>query len=287
MRINKPLLIIGIVLALVAVAGLLFVGRLLNPPPTTVPVAMTDLPAGTALDYGQFRLEEWHGLRPETLTALYLSETFPAGSRTLVDIPAGSPLYKAYVDAEAAPDFVTRLTHLVQDSDRLVMALPVKPEMGGNIPEPGDEIDLVFSVGTLRTDVIQSHPTPTPPLTTGRPVTRTTASAVATETLHLPLTSLVLQNVPVLQVAREQVTTSTGGYSADGSATQPQVVEGDAEQLYIAVTREQAEVLGFLLHNGDVLLAVHPGGRAPADTGGLTWDDFEIWFYAQRPDWEE
>ncbi|MGC9336026.1 MAG: hypothetical protein ACP5JJ_17925 [Anaerolineae bacterium] len=284
MKINKPLLIVGIALALVAVLGLLFAGRLLNPPPLVVPVALQDIPRGTALDYGQFRLEEWAGLNPQTTRALFLADEFPAGAAVIVDVPAGSPLYRAYVDTEAAPDYVTRLTHLVRDTDLVLMALPVAPDTGGNLPQPGDEVDLVVSIGQLRADVVHSHPTPTPPLTGfgGVPTTVTqtlAARETATETLELPLSALVLQNVPVLQVAREQITTG-GAYGSEG---EPKVVEGDTQQLYVGVTRAQAETLAFLLHNGEVLLAVHPPGRGASYPGGLTWTDFETQFFAQRP----
>ena len=44
MKINTPFLIVGIVLALIAIAGIFLVGSLLNPEPVPVPVALTDIP---------------------------------------------------------------------------------------------------------------------------------------------------------------------------------------------------------------------------------------------------
>ena len=95
MRINKVMLVIGLGMAALAVLGLLFAGRLLNPPPTPVPVAIQAIVVGAPLDPSLFRLEEWQGVRAETLRALYLPDDFPSGAVALVDIPAGSPLYKA------------------------------------------------------------------------------------------------------------------------------------------------------------------------------------------------
>ena len=207
MKINKPMLIMGILLAAVAVAGLLFAGRLLNPPPTQIPVALSDIAVGTPLDYSLFRLEEWQGVRGETLRALYLPDDFPAGAVALADIPAGSPLYKAYVDTEHTRDFVTRLSNLVQDTAYVVMAIPVEPDTGGNIPKPGDQVDLVFSTGILRVDTLQSHPTPTPPAPLfGQPVSSTVqAQTIATRTQSMPLTALVLENIHVLNVEYKQL----------------------------------------------------------------------------------
>jgi Flp pilus assembly protein CpaB len=287
MHTNKTLLIIGIVLAVVAVGGLLFAGRLLNPPPTQVPVAVEDLPAGMAIRQEMFRLESWHGLEPQTRQRIYLPDTFPLGRTLLVDVPAGSPLYKAYVDTEQAGDYVTRLTHLITGTDKVLMAIPVSPDAGGNIPVAGDEVDLVVSIGTLRAEFVQSHPTPTPQVNwAGRPLTETLAATQpATVTLPLPLSALVLENLTVEQVEREEVTTTASGYTA-GTEGEPEseTVYGDTERLYVAVSREQAEVLAFLLHNGEVVLAVHQPGLDEAYPGGITWEDFETRFFEHRPE---
>ena len=286
MQINKQLLIIGIVLAIVAVGGLLFLGRLMNPPPTQVPVAVEDLPAGIAIRQEMFRLEAWHGLEPQTQQRLYLPANFPVGSKLLADVPAGSPLYKAYVDTEQAGDYVTRLTHLITGTDKVLMAIPVSPEAGGNIPVAGDEVDLVVSIGAVRAEFVQSHPTPTPQVDwLGQPLSGTLgAERPATVTLPLPLSALVLQNLPVEKIEQEELTTTASGYGATGEETEPEIVYGDTERLYVAVTREQAEVLAFLLHNGDVVLAVHQPGLDAAYPGGITWEDFEPDFFRHRPE---
>lgn len=286
MRINKPLLIVGIVLASIAVGALLFAGRLLNPPPVQVPVAVEDLPGGIAIQQEMFRLEEWNGISPQIQQRIHLPNDFPIGAKLLTDVPAGSPLYKAYVDTEQAGEYVTRLTHLITGTDKVLMAIPVEPDTGGNIPVAGDEVDLVVSIGTVRAEFIQSHPTPTPQVDwMGTPLTDTIdARDTATVTLPLPLSALVLQNIPVKRVEREEISTSASGYSMNDDDTEPQVVYGDTERLYVAVSREQAEVLGFLLHNGDVILAVHQPGLHEDYPGGITWQDFEKRFFQYRPE---
>ena len=290
MKVNTPFLIVGIVLAIIAIVGIFFVGSLLNPEPVPVPVAITDIPAGTTLQQNQFRLEEWNGVQPQTLVSLFTSSDFPVGFQTLVDVPAGSPLYKAYVSSEATVNYAVRMSQYVSGTQKVVMAIPVKPDTGGNIPVNGDQVDLVFSLGAVQAREMQSHPQATPTASPyGRPATtgtlRLQETEETTQTLPLPFSVLVLENVPVLQVDCEKITQPGGGSGLPGDADNaPVVVDGDAQRLYVTVNREQAETLAFLLHNGDVLLAVHPAdGRATDYPGGITWEDFEIQFFARRP----
>ena len=289
MKVNMPVLIIGVVLAIIAVIGIFFVGSVLNPAPVPVPVAIADIPAGTVLQQNQFRLEEWNGVQPQTLAALFAVAEFPVGHQTLVDVPAGSPLYKADVSSEATVGYAVRMSQYVTGTQKVIVTIPVKPDTGGNIPVNGDQVDLIFSLGAVQAREVQSHPQPTPTAAPyGRPTTGTLTLQEAgemTQTLPLPLSVLVLENIPVLQVDCEKITRPGGGSGLPGDADNaPVVVDGDARRLYVTVSREQAEVLAFLLHNGNVLLAVHPAdGRKTDYPGGITWEDFEIQFFARRP----
>ncbi len=289
MKVNVPVLIVGVVLAIIAVVGIFFVGAVLNPAPVPVPVAGADIPAGTMLQQGQFRLEEWNGVQPQTLATLFMASEFPTGQRTLVDVPAGSPLYKAYVSSEETVGYAVRLSEYVTGTQKVIVTIPVKPDTGGNIPVNGDQVDLIFSLGAVQAREVQSHPQATP---TAAPFSRPTTGTLTlqeteetTQTLPLPLSVLVLENIPVLQVDCEKITQPGGGSGLPGDANNaPMVVDGDARRLYVTVSREQAEVLAFLLHNGDVLLAVHPAdGRKTDYPGGITWEDFEIQFFDRRP----
>lgn len=290
MKVNVPVLIVGVVLAIIAVVGIFFVGAVLNPAPVPVPVASVDIPAGTTLQQNQFRLEEWNGVQPQTLATLFTASEFPIGQRTLVDVPAGSPLYKAYVSSEETVGNAVRMSQYVTGTQKVIVTIPVKPDTGGNIPVNGDQVDLIFSLGAVQAREVQSHPqvTPTAAPYGGRPTTGTLTlqeTEETTQTLPLPLSVLVLENIPVLQVDCEKITQPGGGSGLPGDANNaPVVVDGDARRLYVTVNREQAEILAFLLHNGDVLLAVHPAdGRATDYPGGITWEDFEIQFFARRP----
>ena len=111
-----------------------------------------------------------------------------------------------------------------------------------------------------------------------------------TETLRLPLAKLVFQNVPVLRVERELVrngpTTTSAGL---GSMPQSQssYTEGDVERLYVALDQDQLEIISFILNNGDVRVAAHATVYPERPTEGVTWDDFEDWFFEQRGELEE
>ncbi len=285
-RINTPFLIVGIVLALVAVAGLFILGSLLNPAPVNIPVAIGDIPAGTVLQQGQFRLEAWNGVRAETLARLHTTGNFPVGQRALTDIPQGSPLYKAYVADPANAAYAVRLTSFVSDTNRVLMALPVSPDLGGNIPVNGDVVDLVFALGSVQARELTNRPEVTPPPPTlGGPVAALEPTPEVTTTLPLPAAVLILEDIPVIHVEREKIVTSNSSILPSGEASsQPTVIEGNALRLYVSVTREQAEVLAFALHSGKTFLAVYPSdGRRPEYPGGITWQDFEDLFFERRP----
>ena len=102
-------------------------------------------------------------MQPQTLAALFTADEFPTGYQTLVDVPAGSPLYKAAVSSEETVDYAVRLSEYVDGTPKVIMAIPVKPDTGGNIPVNGDQVDLIFSLGAVQAREMQSHPQPTPP----------------------------------------------------------------------------------------------------------------------------
>ena len=65
-------------------------------------------------------------------------------------------------------------------------------------------------------------------------------------------------------------------------ASQPSVSYGDVERLYVALDQNQVEIVSFILNNGDVRVAAHATVFPEKPTEGVTWDDFEDWFFQQR-----
>jgi len=288
-RFRIPLLIMGLVGAFVVMVLVVLVVRLGRGTPVALPVAIQDIPPGTPLEPSQFHLEQVRGLRPDTLSAYITAEEFApyVGRVTLETIHAGSPVLKAQVDAE----YQSRLTLTLSDPTHLVYPLPVSADQVGNFIVAGDRVDIIFSLGRVAAqEMVHAYTVPGPPgevvgVPTPEPLR---PGDVITTTLHLPLSKVILPDVLVLRVEREQIRPTTTGYglSEDQQST-ARTVEGDILRLYVEVDREQAEVLSFALNNGTLNLparAQPAGGTSP----GFTWDDFVDYFFRDRPaPWEQ
>jgi len=298
-RFRTPLLILGLIGALVVAAAVVLVVRLGRGTPVQLPVAIEDIPPGTELSPQQFRLTEVRGLDREALDAYITADEFAGyvGRPLLETVHAGFPVGKAQVD----PELQSRLTLALSDPTHLVYPLPVNADQVGNYIVAGDYVDVIFALGRVaEQEMSRAYTAPevgvgsrrvtTPTETTGA-VTMAVAQptptplrpgTVVTETLRLPLAKVILADVPVLRVEREQVRSASAAYGLAGEETRQTTLEGDVLRLYLEVDREQAEVLSFALHNGVLNLPAHAqpiGG----ETEGFTWDDFVEMFFQDRP----
>ena len=292
-RLGSPLFWIGLILTALVVVAVFFGGKLLSPAPVEVPVALGDVPPNTEIGPGLFRLEQWTGVQGSTLGEYVTKDEFGAyiGAVTVETVHAGFPLGKAQVmkpgEANAR---IRRLTLAIQtQAGMTVFPIPVEADTAGNFIQAGDYVDLIFSVGAVNAREMDNppDPTPTPPAISGIGIVQATPRPPVTETLRLPVTKLVIQNVPVLKVERELVRNTAPssiniGVGGSSTSNQPAYVEGDVERLYVALDQEQLEVVSFILYNGDVRVAAHATVFPEKPTEGLTWDDFEDWFFAQR-----
>jgi len=294
-RIGSPMFLIGLGLTVVVVGVLLLGGDMMTPLSIEVPVALGDIPPGTEISPGLFRLEKWTGVQGRTLNEYVTKDGFGPyiGALTIETVHAGFPLGKAQVAQPGQGNArVQRLTLMLQGQEeqrKVVFPLPVDADSAGNYLQAGDYVDLVFSVGAVNVREMDDppDPTPTPPTIAGLGMAQPTPRPSVTETYRLPVSKLIIQNVPVLRVERQVVrnnapsaSMSIGGVGAQ--ASQPAVSYGDVERLYVALGQEQVEVLSFLLHNGDVRVAAHATVYPEKPTEGVTWDDFEDWFFEQR-----
>jgi hypothetical protein len=114
-------------------------------------------------------------------------------------------------------------------------------------------------------------------------------SAVMTQTLPMPVSKLVMQNMTVLRVDRDRPrATTAANNNADQSQNQPpqdtSSTLGDIRRLYIKVDRDQLEIMSFVMNNSGTTIAVRAanGSQLVLPTGGVTWNDFVRWFYSQR-----
>jgi Flp pilus assembly protein CpaB len=294
-RIRLPLLIAGIVGALVVAVLIFVVIRAGRGTPIDLPIAITDIPPGTLLDPSMFRLQQVRGLEASTLDSTVEAGEFGAvvGHETLEMIHAGSPVLWAQID----PEQQTRLTLTLSDPTHLIYPLPVTADQVGDFLVAGDVVDVVFTLGRAgQQELIHSErwgeegvPGSSVITSTLRPLyPRYGESQVHTTTLHLPVSKMILPDVPVLRVEREVVRTASASYGMGAGADEsiaPATVEGDIIRLYLELEREQAEVLSFALHNGalDLPARAQPSG---GESAGFTWDDFQDLFFGDRPEAE-
>jgi hypothetical protein len=293
-RVASPLFWIGLLLTIVVVIVIFLGGKMLTPSPVEIPVALGDIPSGTEISPSLFRLEAWTGVQGKTLAEYVTKDEFTAyiGAITVETVHAGFPLGKAQVlEPGEGNARIRRITLMLQSQpEKVVFPLPVEADQAGNFVQAGDYADLVFSVGAINvremTDVSEPILPLIPGVTTGPGIPKLTPALPVTETLQLPISKLVIQNVPVLRVERELLRNPAPSVSLGlGGATQarePQLIEGDVQRLYVALDREQLEVVSFILHNGDVRVAAHATVYPEAPTEGVSWDDFEDWFFEQR-----
>lgn len=291
-RFRLPLLIVGVVGALLVAVAVFMIIRLGRGTPVQLPVAIADIPPRTPLSPRLFHLEEVRGLGQATLDAYVTADRFGevVDHETLEMIHAGAPLLWAQVD----PERESHLTLALSDPTHLVYPLPVSADEAGDRIVAGDYVDVIFTLGRVAAQEMSHVETweyegPASAFCR-QPVTETTTICPGdllshTTTLQLPLAKVVLPDVQVLRVEREQVRSASASYGMGTEETTRQTVEGEIVRLYLEVDREQAEVLSFALHNGGLNLPAHArpiGGQSE----GFTWQDFERLFFQGRPDEE-
>jgi len=298
-RLRTPLIILGLVGAVVVAVAVVLVVRLSRGTPVEILVAKQDVEPGMEVEPGMFQLEEIRGMSRGPLSTYVLKDEFLAkynGLPALVMINKGSPLMKAHLPDPDSPDGLQarqgRLTLLLDDPENVVYPLPVSVDQVGNYIVAGDYVDVTFTLGRMAASEVQHvEEIPAPTLqapAVGRvttPTVPTTRRSEATEhvttTLSLPVAKVILPNVHVLRVERERIRSASATYGTSGETT-TRTEEGDIVRLYVELSREDVEVLSFALHNGALNL---PARAEPADgsTEGYFWDDFVDSLFVDRP----
>lgn len=290
-RFRTPLLIIGILGSVIV--GVIVVIVLLTStggPTTSILVACEGILPGTILEKEILCLEEVEGLSQKSVQQYVTPSNYGqfAGYPVREYVPARVPLaISAVMTGSADLRYTPRLTSLLADEDNLVFPLDVTAGQAGNYVVLGDYVDVIFTLGrAAKSELVHAEEI----AGSSGAVTSTLRAIdvgpqdghVVTTTLHLPMAKVILPNVRVLWVEREQVQSTSYTYSDETSQAQTTKVQGDVERLYLEVNREQAEVLAFALHNGYLNL---PARTEPLDgaTEGLLWEDFEDVVFADRP----
>lgn len=300
---RKIQLLVGIVLAVAAGLGVLFVGRLNQPPEYQVVVAADEIPAFSRIDAGDVAVDV-QSVSPKVAEMYVLADEWAAmaaaGDVAAIEpLHPGQPLLREQVASGAEAEGLTRLAAALDDASQVIVSVPV--EQGG-VPSlvPGDVIALYFSAGR-----VQASQLITEVVVGGEPELDPESTASFTETagwggrdepqvvtvtteLEMPLAKQIAEGV-VYRLNRER--RQNPNYGAPGMEHEPRYIEGELQALDVVVDRETAEWVVFALAHGQVQVAVLPAINRPAVeagtlpvTAGATWSDFEQSFFAERSD---
>jgi Flp pilus assembly protein CpaB len=279
---RKVLLVLGIVLGIVVAIGIFLFVQMTRPVLLEVPVAIGDIPAGSVLHADYFRITRIANLDQDTASQWVLVNNWnqlAEGKLTTSEIRAGFPVARAQIDPNAPEGIENRLSLVLTGTNEYYYVLPTNPSEVGSYLQPGDRIDLIVNLGGEPKGDLVLGITQTKGLQAGvEPEGNTPDKIVLTQTIALPVTKLLMQNMYVMRIDR----------SAPSNSNQPQPEgarsTGDIKRLYIKVTRDQLEVLSFVLNVGKRNFAIRAatGSQDSIPTDGVTWDDFVRWFYAQR-----
>jgi Flp pilus assembly protein CpaB len=282
---RKTFLILGAVLGVIVAVGIFLYFQISRPTVVEVPVALNDIPAGTVLKAGFFRVTRLSNVDSQTVAKwITVAEWNKVdGKVTTSDIRSGFPIAKAQIDPNSSSAQESRLSVVLTGTNDYYIVIATKPDEVGNYVQPGDRVDLIINIGGAdRVDKLSLGPQET-----GDVVDH--AEAV-TQTIPLPISKLVMQNMSVLRVDRAPVQRSTT--SSTASSTQAQAAQqdtaspttSDVKRLYVKVDRAQLEVLSFVLNNGkrNIVVRAANGSKESLPSDGVTWDDFVRWFFAQR-----
>jgi Flp pilus assembly protein CpaB len=302
-RLRTPLIILGLVGAVIVAVAVVLVVRVSRGTPAEILVAKRDLEPGTPVEPGMFQVEEIRGMTRGPLSTYVTKDEYLArynGLPTLMMVNKGSPLMKAHLPDPDAPGSLQarqrRLTLLLDDPENVVYPLPVSVEQVGNFVVAGDYVDVVFTLGRAAAgevahveevpaptvEAVKSSrvTTPTVPLE----VTASEAVEYVTSTLTLPVSKVILPNVHVLRVERERIRSASATYGTSGE-TRTTTEEGDIVRLYVELSRADVEVLSFALHNGALNLPARAEG-SDVETEGYFWEDFVDDLFLDRPEAE-
>jgi hypothetical protein len=294
---RKLQLLVGIVLALAAAAGVFFVGKMTQPPTFDVVIAVDQIPPFAVLGEGDVSVDT-QSVSPRVargyVQAKDWQEMITRGPvATVEQLHPGQPLMREQVVSGADVAGLDRLSVALENPNQVIVSVPIKGEATPSVV-PGDVVALYFSIGRINaqqliTEVV-TGPESTPSF---GDVTTMTISGVeamerTTETIEvdMPLSKQIAEGV-VYRLNR--VREKNPNYGRPGAENEPMYIEGELLGLDVVVEKETAEWISFALVNGNVRIGVLPAVTRPdveADTlpatEGVTWTDFEDLFFEDR-----
>ena len=316
MRVNRFLLIVGIVFAVIGGGAIFILNTALAPAPTLIVAAREDIPAGTRLmDISDDMLVTvpiqlkssakpmlQSLLKPEDLQAMR-----SAGGVLIHDVLEFEPIPLSSLVSADNPA-AARIVRLgLDDPDLMLVVLSTK----GTVPESvsaGDRVDLAVAVDQVRDPVVlnQTEQHPNPPGSGGFlspvgaspeelleelaqeigieiPVSEETPTPIPTATplpeIREPLAKVLIHGAPVVRVIRER---SVSSFTSDGGTT---IELGDIIALEVVIPRDAFEMITMASNAGILQIGLlSPLAEAEIDgpTLGASLQDLLDLFYADR-----
>lgn len=285
--------VLGLVIAVAAMAAAYLFLRVTNPAPVGVLVAARDIQPYDVLRQEDVRVD-WQRIHPAVAQRLLTEKDAPGvlGQAIVLEtLYAGEPIARSRLAIGRDAEGARRVSAAIRQG-WVVVTIPADPDRA---PDPGlfpgDVVALIASFGGQIPDSITTSETYEPLSLSpeffrgfGRPEAMEAMSS--TFRLRLPATKAIGPAI-VVRVRREMIPTTTS-FNASGEA-QTAYIEGDLTHLVLLVPQSRVEQLMFALENGKVSVAVLPAlAREWADAGegiftmGYTWDDFNAQFLVSR-----
>ncbi len=288
---------LGLGLAALAFVGALLYVQTLAPEPVQVIVARTEIPAYTQLDKTMLAMDEQHlspRLAQRYVTGPELATVLSNHAVAVETIHTGEPLSKQRLIVGPDALKVSRLSLALQDPNKVIRTIPVKPEQFPGDIVPGDLIDLYVTFGSPPSGDITYTRTVTNGLTATPASTRSLSLAAATPTVEeysarMPVSKRLVSGLLVVRVNHEMVQNPNYGLGASAQS-EPAYVEGAVRSLDVLVEADDAEKIDFALSNGKVTVglrsalarqAIEQGTPVPPSMG-WTWTDFTHEFFLNR-----
>ena len=271
-------LVIGLLLTVGSFLGFLLWGRLTNPPPYRVVVAIENIPPFSELREEMFVVDE-QIIAPQVAQRYVLEEEMEVYLQAVPIEPLyiGEPLSKNRLLLPDNPRSQYRLSLALDDPSMVAMVIPVDGESSASELAVGDHVNIEFAVGARGA---------TPSLMA---VPAEEESVSEEEEVILPLAKTLLQRVPVLRVNFEQIPNPNYGLGAgfDGAsgAVERPFLKGEIESIVVLIAESEQEMLTFALENGTIRIAlVSPLAleEPMVPLPGVMWSDFVERFLGER-----
>lgn len=271
-------LVLGLVLTVGAFLGFLLWGRLTNPPPYRVVVAIEKIPPFSELQEDMFVVDE-QIIAPQVAQRYVLEQEMELYLQAVPIEPLyiGEPLTKNRLLLPDNPRSQYRLSLALDDPSMVAMVIPVDGKSSVSELAAGDHVNIEFAVGARGV---------TPSLVAVPPEEEATGGE---EEVVLPLAKTLLQRVPVLRVNFEQIPNPNYGLGAgfDGAsgAVERPFLKGEIESIVVLIPESEQEMLTFALENGTIRIAlVSPLAveEPMVPLPGVMWPDFVERFLGER-----